>query len=149
MKIVVQRVSQASVVVEGKEIGSIEKGLLIFLGVTQSDGQTEIDWLCHKIANLRIFNDEKGVMNHSLIDVGGDVLLISQFTLMANTKKGHRPSYVKAAGPDLAIPLYKDFIKTLETTLGKKIATGEFGADMKVSLNNDGPVTIIIDTQNK
>ena len=149
MKIVIQRVSEASVVIENKEVASIEKGLLILLGIVNEDAQEDINWLCNKIVNLRIFPDENGVMNMSLAASKGDVILVSQFTLHASTKKGNRPSYIKAAKPDIAIPLYKTFIETLNNTLGKNIQTGEFGADMKVQLVNDGPVTIIIDSKNK
>lgn len=146
---VIQRVSEASVKIEGQIKGEIKNGLLILLGIEEADNQEDINWLSNKITNLRIFNDENEVMNKSLLDVAGDLLLISQFTLQASTKKGNRPSYIKAAKPDIAIPLYKNFIAATETLLGKSIQTGEFGADMKVSLINDGPVTIIIDTKNK
>lgn len=149
MKIVIQRVSEASVVIDNTKVASIQKGLLILLGIVNDDSQEDINWLCNKIANLRIFPDEDGVMNVSLKEADGEVILVSQFTLHANTKKGNRPSYIKAAKPDVAIPLYEDFIKTLQNTLEKPIQTGEFGADMKVSLVNDGPVTIIIDSKNK
>lgn len=149
MRVVLQRVSKASVTVEGKKISSINEGLLIFVGIEDEDTQVDIDWLTNKIANLRIFNDEDGVMNRSLLDTKGDAIVVSQFTLHASTKKGNRPSYISAAGPDVAIPLYKSFISTLESKLGKKIGTGVFGADMKVELLNDGPVTILIDTKNK
>lgn len=146
---VIQRVSEASVTIEGTIKGQIEQGLMILLGIEEADGKEDIDWLVRKVSNLRIFNDEEGVMNKSLIDVKGDVLLISQFTLHASTKKGNRPSYIKAAKPDIAIPLYEQFIAALEAELGRGIQTGEFGADMKVGLVNDGPVTIIIDSKNK
>lgn len=146
---VIQRVSEASVKIAGQQKGEIKNGLLVLLGIEETDSQEDIDWLSNKITNLRIFNDENEVMNKSLLDVAGDLLLISQFTLQASTKKGNRPSYIKAAKPDIAIPLYKNFIVATETLLGKSIQTGEFGADMKVSLINDGPVTIIIDTKNK
>ncbi len=146
---VIQRVSEASVKIAGQQKGEIKNGLLVLLGIEETDSQEDIDWLSNKITNLRIFNDENEVMNKSLLDVAGDLLLISQFTLQASTKKGNRPSYIKAAKPDIAIPLYKNFIVTTEKLLGKPIQTGEFGADMKVSLINDGPVTIIIDTKNK
>ncbi|MEO8934542.1 MAG: D-aminoacyl-tRNA deacylase [Xanthomarina sp.] len=149
MKAVIQRVSKASVTIEGKQVASISKGLLILLGIIDEDSQEDIIWLTNKIANLRIFNDENGVMNHSLLDQNGHAIVVSQFTLHANTKKGNRPSYIKAAKPDVAIPLYESFVKELETVLGKQVQTGEFGADMKVELLNDGPVTIIIDTKNK
>ncbi|MBW3467203.1 D-aminoacyl-tRNA deacylase [Arthrospiribacter ruber] len=146
---VIQRVSESSVKVDGKTIGQIGKGLMVLLGIEDSDTQEDIDWLSKKIVNLRIFPDENEVMNRSLLDSGGDVLLISQFTLHASTKKGNRPSYIRAAKPDFAIPMYEKFILAIEAELGKKIETGEFGADMKVSLVNDGPVTIIIDSKNK
>jgi len=149
MKIVIQKVSEASVTIEGYKVAEIDNGLLILLGIINEDSQEDIDWLCNKITNLRIFPDEDGVMNKSLKDVEGDVILVSQFTLHANTKKGNRPSYIKAAKPDVAIPLYGNFIETLQSILGKSIQTGEFGADMKVKLVNDGPVTIIIDSKNK
>jgi D-tyrosyl-tRNA(Tyr) deacylase len=149
MKVVIQRVSEASVTINEVKVASIEKGLLILLGIVNDDTQEDINWLVRKAANLRIFNDENDVMNNSLIDVDGDVIVVSQFTLHAATKKGSRPSYMKAAKPDVAIPLYENFIKTLESEIGKKVPTGEFGADMKVELLNDGPVTIIIDSKNK
>lgn len=146
---VLQRVSEASVKIKEVISGSIDKGILVLLEIEESDNQEDIDWLVKKIINLRIFNDENEVMNISLIDKGGDLLVISQFTLHASTKKGNRPSYIKAAKPDIAIPLYEKFITTAEGQLGKTIQTGQFGADMKVSLTNDGPVTIIIDTKDK
>lgn len=149
MKIVIQRVSKASVVIDHKEVASIGNGLLVLLGIVNEDTQEDIDWLCNKIVNLRIFPDENGVMNTSLLNASGDIIVVSQFTLHASTKKGNRPSYIKAAKPDVAIPLYKNFVSTLENSLGKKIQTGEFGADMKVHLVNDGPVTIIIDSKNR
>ena len=149
MKVVIQRVSQASVSIEGKIVAVINKGFLILLGIINEDTQDDINWLTKKIVNLRIFEDDKGVMNTSLIDVGGEAIVVSQFTLHANTKRGNRPSYIKAAKPDIAIPLYETFVKQLETDLNKKVQTGQFGADMKVELLNDGPVTIIIDTKNK
>jgi len=149
MKVVIQRVSEASVVIDESKVASIQKGLLVLLGVVNDDTQDDIDWLCNKILNLRIFPDARDVMNLSLIDSGGDVILVSQFTLHASTKKGNRPSYIKAAKPDVAIPLYEKFIDTLQIGLGKQIQTGEFGADMKMQLVNDGPVTIIIDSKNK
>jgi D-tyrosyl-tRNA(Tyr) deacylase len=149
MKIVIQRVSEASVVINNIEVASIQKGLLILVGIVTEDCQEDINWLCNKIINLRIFPDEEGVMNISLKASEGDVILVSQFTLQASTKKGNRPSYIKAAKPDIAIPLYEAFVQTLQNTLGKPIQTGEFGADMKVHLVNDGPVTIIIDSKNK
>ena len=146
---VIQRVSSASVAINEKEKSSIEKGLLVLVGIEDADTQEDIDWLCAKIVNLRIFGDAEGVMNISLLDINGDALVVSQFTLHASTKKGNRPSYIKAAKPDIAIPLYKKFIQSLSALLSKTVQTGEFGADMKVSLVNDGPVTIIIDTKNK
>ncbi len=149
MKVVIQRVSEASVVINNSEVASIKKGLLVLLGIVSEDTQDDIDWLCNKILNLRVFPDDNDVMNLSFIDSGGDVILVSQFTLHASTKKGNRPSYIKAAKPDVAIPLYQAFTKTLQTGLGKSIQTGEFGADMKVQLVNDGPVTIIIDSKNR
>jgi len=149
MKVVIQRVSEASVTINNSVIADIKNGLLVLLGIVNEDTQDDINWLCNKIANLRIFGDENGVMNKSLLEVDGDVIVVSQFTLHANTKKGNRPSYIKAAKPEVAIPLYESFIKQLEVNLGKQVQTGEFGADMKVQLVNDGPVTIIIDTKNK
>lgn len=149
MKIVIQRVTQSSVTINQKVVASIGHGLLILVGIEDEDDQTDIDWLVGKIVNLRIFNDEKDVMNLSIKDVDGDIIVVSQFTLHASTKKGNRPSYIKAARPEKAIPLYENFKKTLEITLGKTIQSGEFGADMKVQLLNDGPVTIIIDSKNK
>lgn len=149
MRTVIQRVSRASVTVEGKLISKIDSGLLILLGIENNDAQEDIEWLSRKIANLRIFNDEDGVMNKSITAIGGDVIVVSQFTLHAATKKGNRPSYIKAAGPELAVPLYEQFVKQMEKDLGKKVGTGVFGADMKVDLLNDGPVTILIDSKNK
>lgn len=149
MRVVIQRVSEASVIINNEVKGAIKKGLLILLGIENDDNQDDIKWLCGKINRLRIFNDPNGQMNLSVQDVGGDFLVISQFTLHASTKKGNRPSYIKAAKPDIAIPLYEKFINLLEQESGKKIQTGKFGADMKVQLINDGPVTIIIDTKNK
>ena len=149
MRIIIQRVSKASVTINEVKVASIEKGLLILLGIVANDTQEDINWLVRKVANLRIFNDEKGIMNNSLLDVDGNAIVVSQFTLHASTKKGSRPSYMKAAKPVIAIPLYENFVKTLESTLGKTVQTGEFGADMKVELLNDGPVTIIIDSKNK
>ena len=149
MRVVIQRVSSASVIADGMAAGAINKGLMILLGIEDADGFEDVEWLSKKIVQLRIFNDEEGVMNRSLRDVGGRVLLISQFTLHASTKKGNRPSYIKAAKPEYAIPLYESMIKCLEKELGKKIATGVFGADMQVSLVNDGPVTIWIDSKNR
>ena len=149
MKIVIQRVSEASVRINDSEVASIEKGLLVLLGIVDEDQQDDINWLCNKISNLRIFPDKDGIMNRSLIDAKGDLILVSQFTLHASTKKGNRPSYIKAAKAEIAIPLYEKFINTLQSQLGKTIQTGEFGADMKVSLVNDGPVTIIIDSRQR
>ena len=149
MKAVVQRVSKASVTVDGKIISTIADGLLVLLGIENQDNKSDIDWLSRKIVNLRIFNDENGVMNTSLIEKGGDAIVVSQFTLHASTKKGNRPSYLKAAKPEVSVPLYEEFVQRLEHDLGKKVGTGIFGADMKVDLVNDGPVTIIIDTQNR
>lgn len=146
---VIQRVSKASVEIEGSAVGQIQQGLLILLGIEEADHEEDIQWLCRKIINLRVFDDESGVMNDSLLDKNGDILLVSQFTLHASTKKGNRPSYIKAARPDIAIPLYEKFKKNLEEMLGKVIQTGEFGAMMQVSLCNDGPVTIIIDSKDK
>ncbi|WP_299452253.1 D-aminoacyl-tRNA deacylase [uncultured Microscilla sp.] len=146
---VIQRVSEASVTIDQQVKGAINQGLLVLLGIASEDNDEDIEWLVKKIINLRIFGDEEGKMNLSLNDVVGDILLISQFTLHASTKKGNRPSYIKAAKPDVAIPIYKRFIKIMEKQLGKPISTGEFGADMKVRLLNDGPVTIMIDTKNK
>jgi D-tyrosyl-tRNA(Tyr) deacylase len=146
---VVQRVSTATVTIENRIKSSIAGGLLVLLGIEDADSQEDIEWLASKIANLRIFNDEHGVMNVSVIDSNGDILVVSQFTLHASTKKGNRPSYIKAAKPEIAIPLYESFVKRVRTILGKEVETGEFGAGMKVSLVNDGPVTIIIDTKNK
>jgi len=149
MRAVVQRVSQASVTVEEKVISKIENGFLILLGIEDADTSEDIEWLSRKIANLRIFNDENGVMNRSLIETGGDAIVVSQFTLHAAVKKGNRPSYIKASKPEIAVPLYEKFIVQLEDDLGKPVGKGIFGADMKVDLLNDGPVTIIIDTKNK
>ncbi|QXP72701.1 D-aminoacyl-tRNA deacylase [Tenacibaculum sp. HL-MS23] len=149
MKAVIQRVSKANVTIEGVKVADIKSGLLILIGITNEDAKEDIDWLSKKINNLRIFNDANGVMNKSLIDSLGDAIIVSQFTLQASTKKGNRPSYIKAAKPEIAIPLYKEFIHQFEKNLGKKVQTGEFGADMKVELLNDGPVTIIIDTKDK
>jgi D-tyrosyl-tRNA(Tyr) deacylase len=149
MKAVIQRVSKASVTIEEKKVASIEKGLLVLLGIVDEDSSEDIQWLSNKICNLRIFGDDQDVMNCSLKDIDGDAIVVSQFTLHANTKKGNRPSYIKAAKPEVAIPLYENFINQLQNDLGKTIQTGVFGADMKVELLNDGPVTIIIDTKNK
>lgn len=149
MKAVIQRVCKASVTVEGKTISKIGDGLLILVGIENDDDENDMEWLSRKILNLRIFNDENGIMNNSLIDHGGDVIVVSQFTLHASTKKGNRPSYLKAAKPEISIPIYEAFVLQLERDLGKKVGTGIFGADMKVDLINDGPVTIIIDTKNR
>ncbi|WP_298755082.1 D-aminoacyl-tRNA deacylase [uncultured Psychroserpens sp.] len=149
MKAVIQRVSQASVTIEGQKVANIQSGLLILLGIVNDDTQEDIKWLSNKITNLRIFSDENGVMNKSILQIDGEAIVVSQFTLHASTKKGNRPSYIYAAKPDIAVPLYEAFVKQLETDLGKVVQTGEFGADMKVELLNDGPVTIIIDTKNK
>jgi len=149
MKAVIQRVNHASVQIEGQIISKIQNGLLVLLGITQTDSLEDTKWLCNKIVNLRIFNDEHGIMNKSLTDVQGDVIIVSQFTLMASTKKGHRPSYIKAANAETAIPIYEQFISEFETLFGKKIGAGKFGADMQIDLQNDGPVTIIIDTESK
>lgn len=149
MKAVIQRVSHSSVTIDSKIVAEIQKGLLILIGIEEADSQEDINWLTSKIANLRIFGDENEVMNLSLKDINGDVIVVSQFTLHALTKKGNRPSYIKAAKPEIAIPLYENFVSQLEFELEKKVQTGQFGADMKVSLINDGPVTIIIDTKNK
>ena len=149
MKVVIQRVSSASVTIDNNVVANIQKGLLVLLGIEDADNQEDINWLTGKIANLRIFADENDVMNLSVKDIDGEIILVSQFTLHAATKKGNRPSYIKAAKPEIAIPLYEKFIAQMEIELGKKILTGEFGSDMKVALINDGPVTIIIDSKNK
>jgi len=149
MRVVIQRVSKASVTIDHKITGQIGIGMVILLGIENEDTQEDIDWLCGKIGRLRIFNDENGVMNLSVTDVKGDILLVSQFTLHARTKKGNRPSYIKAAKPDFSIPMYKKFIKKLEIETGKSIQTGGFGAMMDVELVNNGPVTIIIDSKNR
>lgn len=149
MKVVIQRVLKASVTVEETKIASIDKGLLILLGIVEDDNYEDIKWLSNKIVNLRIFGDANDVMNLSLLDVSGDAIVVSQFTLHASTKKGNRPSYINAAKPCIAIPLYEAFLKQFQLDLGKQVQTGEFGADMKVELLNDGPVTIIIDSKNK
>jgi D-tyrosyl-tRNA(Tyr) deacylase len=149
MKVVIQRVLEASVAIDSKIVAQIQKGLLVLLGIEDTDNQEDIKWLTSKIANLRIFEDHNNVMNLSLKDTNGDMIIVSQFTLHAATKKGNRPSYIKAAKPEIAIPLYESFITQMELELGKKVQTGKFGADMKVGLVNDGPVTIIIDTKNK
>ena len=149
MRAVIQRVSSASVTIDGAVKSAIGQGLLILLGIGHEDGPEDIDWLVKKIAGLRIFNDNSGVMNRSVIDVGAEALVVSQFTLMASTKKGNRPSYIGAAGHELAIPLYEQFCAALSDAIGRPVGTGEFGADMKVALLNDGPVTICIDTKRK
>jgi D-aminoacyl-tRNA deacylase len=149
MRVVVQRVSEASVTINNQKVAEINTGLLILLGIIHDDNQEDIDWLCKKVTNLRIFPDSNDVMNRSLLEVDGDIIVVSQFTLHASTKKGNRPSYIKAAKPDTAIPLYEKFVQQLTSQLGKQVQTGEFGADMKVALVNDGPVTIIIDSKSK
>lgn len=149
MRAVIQRVSKASVTVESSITAAIQKGLLILIGIEDDDDISDIEWLSRKIINLRIFNDANGVMNTSLRDVDGDAIVVSQFTLHASTKKGNRPSYLKASKPEIAIPIYEKFVAQIEKDLGKKVQTGVFGADMKVELLNDGPVTIVIDTKNK
>lgn len=149
MRAVIQRVSHASVTIEGTVKSSIQNGFLVLLGIEDADNEEDAAWLCRKIAGLRVFNDEQGVMNRCLADVDGNVLVVSQFTLMASYKKGNRPSYLRAAGHDHAIPLYEHFVRLLSQTIGKTVGTGEFGADMKVELLNDGPVTICMDTKNK
>ncbi len=149
MKAVIQRVSKASVTIEDNKVATIDHGVLVLLGIEESDTQEDIDWLSNKIINLRIFNDKEGIMNDSLLDCNGDIIVVSQFTLYASTKKGNRPSYTKAAKPAIAIPLYTKFIDTLESKLGKNIQTGKFGSHMELEIHNDGPVTIIIDTKNK
>ena len=149
MRVVVQRVSQSNVKVSGEVIGEIKEGLMVLVSFVDEDNDTDLDWMTKKIVNLRIFNDDEGKMNRSVQDVGGDILLISQFTLHGSTKKGNRPSFIKAAKPDFANVMYEKFIKILEQSLGKGIQTGEFGGDMKVSLINDGPTTIIIDSKDR
>jgi len=149
MKIIIQRVSEASVTVEGQTTADIQKGLLVLVGIEDADTQEDIDWISGKIIKMRIFGDENDVMNCSVQDIDGDIIVVSQFTLHASTKKGNRPSYIKAAKPDFAIPMYENFVKSLEKELGKKVQTGIFGADMKVNLLNDGPVTIIMDSKNR
>ena len=149
MKAVIQRVSQSSVTIDNKIVAEIQKGLLVLIGIEDSDSQEDILWLTSKIANLRIFGDENNVMNLSLKDIDGEIIIVSQFTLHALTKKGNRPSYIKAAKPEIAIPIYENFISQMELELDKQVQTGQFGADMKVSLLNDGPVTLIMDTKNK
>jgi D-tyrosyl-tRNA(Tyr) deacylase len=149
LKAVLQRVSSASVTISGKIVAQIDNGLLVLVGIEDADTQEDIYWICQKIVNLRIFADENNVMNLSVKDIQGGIIVVSQFTLHANTKKGNRPSYIKASKPEIAIPLYENFVQQIELELGKRIQTGEFGADMKVALVNDGPVTIIIDSKNK
>ena len=149
MRVVVQRVKHASVTIDGKIKSSIKDGLLVLLGVEATDTNEDIEWLSAKVCNLRVFSDEKGVMNLSVKEINGEVLIVSQFTLHASTKKGNRPSYIRAAKPEIAIPLYEKFIQQIKNDLGKSVQTGTFGADMKVELLNDGPVTIIIDTENR
>ncbi|MCB0472241.1 MAG: D-tyrosyl-tRNA(Tyr) deacylase [Flavobacteriaceae bacterium] len=149
MRAVIQRVSKASVSIEGKVVSSIDQGLLILLGIVNEDTETDIEWLSKKIVNLRIFNDDQGVMNESLLDTGGDIIVVSQFTLMANTRKGNRPSYIRAARPEVAAPLYEQFLSNMEKELNKPVGRGVFGADMQVALVNEGPVTIIIDSKVK
>ena len=149
MRVTIQRVSEASVLINQQVKSEIKQGLVVLLGIRAEDGIDDVEWLCKKIAALRVFSDEQGKMNKSLSDVDGEILLISQFTLFASTKKGNRPSYIRSAHPDIAIPLYEEFHKCLEQLLGKEIATGEFGADMKVCLCNDGPVTINIDSKRR
>lgn len=149
MRVVIQKVTQASVSIENQTVASIDKGLLVLVGIEDGDTNEDIAWLSPKIVNLRVFDDDNGVMNLSVKEVGGEVLIVSQFTLHASTKKGNRPSYIKAARPEVAIPIYEVFIKQVESLLGKRVPTGQFGAMMQVSLCNDGPVTILIDTKNK
>ncbi|MGQ1889511.1 D-aminoacyl-tRNA deacylase [Thermophagus sp. OGC60D27] len=149
MKVVIQRVSRASVTINGKETRSIQKGLMVLLGIVHDDEMEDIDWLVKKIVNLRIFDDDQGIMNCSVKDINGDVMVVSQFTLHARTKKGNRPSYVDAAAPEISIPLYEAFKASMAEVLGKPVVSGEFGASMAIDLVNDGPVTIIIDTKNK
>lgn len=149
MRVVIQRVRHASVTIDGTVKSAIQGGLMILVGIVNEDTQEDIDWLSKKIVNLRIFDDENGVMNKSVLETGGDLLVVSQFTLHASTKKGNRPSYIKAAKHEISVPLYESFCKTLEKDLGKQVYTGTFGADMKCELLNDGPVTILMDTKNK
>ena len=149
MRTVTQRVQYASVTIDGQLKSKIGKGLLVLVGIEDRDTQEDIEWLCKKITNLRIFDDENGVMNHSVIETGGEVMVVSQFTLHASTKKGNRPSYIHASKPEIAIPMYETFCSEMGLQLGKEVATGTFGADMKIELLNDGPVTILIDSQNK
>lgn len=149
MRALIQRTKYASVTIEGKCKSAIKQGLLVLVGIEEADEKEDIEWLCKKIVNLRIFDDENGVMNRSVLDINGEILVVSQFTLHASTKKGNRPSYIRAAKPEISIPLYESFCKALSISLGKEVGTGEFGADMKVELLNDGPVTIWMDTKNK
>ncbi|MBJ2124033.1 D-aminoacyl-tRNA deacylase [Flavobacterium sp. IB48] len=149
MRVVVQRVSQASVTVDSQKTADIKKGLLVLVGIEDADTQEDIDWLAGKIIKMRIFGDENDVMNCSVQDIDGDIIVVSQFTLHASTKKGNRPSYIKASKPDFAIPIYEKFVQTIEKEFGKKVQTGIFGADMKVNLLNDGPVTIVMDSKNR
>ncbi len=149
MKAVIQRVTHASVIVEGETISEIKNGILVLLGITDNDTSEDINWLSNKITNLRIFDDDNGVMNNSIRQADGDIIIVSQFTLLASTKKGNRPSYIKAAKPEIAIPLYDQFIQQIEKDLDKKVGAGIFGADMKINLQNDGPVTILIDTKDR
>jgi len=149
MKAIIQRVTQATVSINSKKVANINTGILLLLGIEPADNQEDINWLSNKVSNLRIFDDDKGVMNLSLKDIGGDAIVVSQFTLHASTKKGNRPSYIKAAKPDIAVPLYKKFVSQLEIDLGKTVQTGEFGAYMQLDFINDGPVTISMDTKNK
>ena len=149
MRIVIQRVSEASISIKGTKKSAIQQGFLILLGIGEEDNEDDIEWLVKKVVNLRVFDDEQGVMNKSILDVNGEILVVSQFTLMASYKKGNRPSYIHAAGHEISIPLYQLFCKRLSTQLGKEVGTGEFGADMQVKLVNDGPVTICMDTKNK
>ena len=148
MRVLIQRTKHASVTIDGRCKSAIKQGLLVLVGIEDSDGKEDIEWLCKKIVNLRIFDDENGVMNRSVLDIEGEILVVSQFTLHASTKKGNRPSYIRASKPEIAIPLYETFCKELSLSLGKEVGTGEFGADMKVELLNDGPVTIWMDTKN-
>ena len=149
MKAVIQRAKNASVTIGGEIYSKIQHGLVVLLGIEAEDKQEDIEWLCRKISNIRIFDDEEGIMNHSLINISGEVMVVSQFTLQASTKKGNRPSYMKAARPEISEPLYENFVTTLSELINQPCATGKFGADMQVTLTNDGPVTIIIDTKNK
>ena len=149
MRIVIQRVSEASVSIKGTMKSAIQQGFLILLGIGEDDSEDDIEWLVKKVVNLRVFDDEQGIMNKSILDVNGEILVVSQFTLMASYKKGNRPSYIRAAGHEISIPLYQQFCDRLSTQLGKEVGTGEFGADMQVKLVNDGPVTICMDTKNK